>query len=63
MKTKNSKIYRSTEWASIDERGGYIVHPVPAQSQQKKKKLIKKEKGNNQKLTLFKRGKAYLVLL
>lgn len=56
------KIARSTaapEWATISLSGGYTVQPVPAPNSTREdnnSKII--EGGSNQKLTLFKRGKA-----
>lgn len=43
----------------MEAKGGYTVQPVPAPpSIVAEKTRKKKETGNNQKLTLFKRGKA-----
>lgn len=59
------KIARSTDpplWYCTDERGGYTVHPVPAPSSIKTDRTNNKiEGGNNQKLMLFKRGKAISI--
>ena len=56
------KIAKSTappEWTSIPERGGYTVQPVPAPDSKKAERSKReKEGGSNQKLKLFKRGKA-----
>jgi hypothetical protein len=56
------KIAKSTappEWASIPDKGGYTVHPVPAPiSKKAEDNNNKKEGGNNQKLKLFNLGKA-----
>jgi len=55
-------IAKSTEGPECDcklERGGYTVHPVPAPVSTKLDDNNKiNEGGNNQKLILFKRGKA-----
>lgn len=55
------KIKRSTggpEWNSIEDRGGYIVHPVPIPlSLNIDITNISKEGGRSQKLRLFIRGK------
>lgn len=56
------KITKSTappEWYSIEDRGGYIVHPVPAPCSIKADKRSSiKAGGRSQKLILFNRGKA-----
>jgi hypothetical protein len=56
------KILKSTagpECASIPLNGGYTVHPVPTPNSIKEDRSSKeREGGNNQKLKLFKRGKA-----
>merc|ERR1712243_29840 len=55
------KILRSTEAPTCpdEDKGGYTVHPVPAPPSSKPDKIIKiKAGGNNQKLKLFRRGKA-----
>lgn len=56
------KIAKSTEppeWAWIPARGGYTVHPVPTPASTKEEDTRRiNEGGNNQKLMLFKRGKA-----
>lgn len=47
------------ECASILDKGGYTVHPVPAPtSTMEDNNNNKNEGGNNQKLKLFNRGKA-----
>jgi hypothetical protein len=47
------------ECASIEDRGGYTVHPVPAPTSTiEDNSNSKKEGGNNQKLKLFNLGKA-----
>lgn len=54
------KITKSTElfkWPVV-AKGGYKVHPVPAPWSNKDKHNNKNAEGNNQKLTLFNRGKA-----
>jgi hypothetical protein len=56
------KIAKSTappEWASIPDKGGYTVQPVPAPtSTTEDSNRSKKEGGNSQKLRLFNRGNA-----
>lgn len=56
------KIAKSTEppeWAWIPAKGGYTVHPVPTPASTKEEDTRRiNEGGNNQKLMLFKRGKA-----
>ena len=58
-KLKIAKSTEGPEWASIPLKGGYTVHPVPAPTSKKldSNKSIR-DAGNNQKLILFKRGKA-----
>lgn len=56
------KIAKSTaplECAAIEDNGGYTVQPVPAPTSITEEKIKRNnEGGNNQKLKLFKRGKA-----
>jgi hypothetical protein len=53
------KIAQSTPIPSIAERGGYTVHPTPAPPSNNVDVTNKnKDGGINQKLKLFKRGKA-----
>ena len=58
-KLKIAKSTEGPECAWILDNGGYTVHPVPAPVSTKLEASNKiKEGGNNQKLMLFKRGKA-----
>lgn len=54
-----AKSTAAPEWYSIEASGGYTVQPVPAPPSKNEDNNSKiKEGGNNQKLILFKRGKA-----
>jgi len=58
-KLKMAKSTAPLECAKIPLNGGYTVHPVPTpDSTPLEANNKKKEGGNNQKLRLFKRGKA-----
>jgi hypothetical protein len=58
-KLKIAKSTEGPECACILAKGGYTVHPVPApDSTNEEKSNNKRDGGNNQKLILFKRGKA-----
>lgn len=54
-----AKSTEGPECAAMELKGGYAVHPTPApNSTNAEHNNIKKEGGINQKLILFKRGKA-----
>lgn len=56
---KIAKSIDPPEWNSIDDRGGYTVHPVPAPPSTKDDDINKiKAGGNSQKEMLFSLGKA-----
>lgn len=58
-KLKIAKSTEGPECASIPLNGGYTVQPVPAPTSKKLDNISNsKAAGNNQKLILFKRGKA-----
>jgi hypothetical protein len=58
-KLKITKSTEPPECALIPDKGGYTVQPVPAPDSTKEDTINKKNAGgNNQKLILFKRGKA-----
>lgn len=61
---KMRKSTDSLEWNSADDRGGYIVHPVPIEFFLNIAIIIKfKDAGSSQKLKLFVRGNAMSCVL
>ena len=62
----NAKITQSTElsrWPTVEDSGGYKVHPVPEPDSIKKLfKRYTNENGNNQKDRLFNLGNAISVV-
>ena len=58
-KLKIAKSTEPPEWAKMPDKGGYTVQPVPTPASTKEEVSSKiKAGGSNQKLMLFKRGKA-----
>ncbi len=61
-KLKIDKSTAAPEWKPKELRGGYSVQPVPGPNSIKEERTNKNKHGiNNQKLTLFNRGKAISI--